>query len=74
VTKLIREGRYLAEVTVEQTAEDGGWGPLVSAADVEKLSRVTRALRSGDIAAAAKDAKVYLLTPAGEGTRLDAAE
>jgi hypothetical protein len=74
VTKLIREGRYLAEVVVELSAEDGGWGPYISAADVEKLSRVTRALRVGDIAAAAKEAKVFLLTPADEGVRRDAAE
>jgi hypothetical protein len=49
-TELVREGRYAAEVEVE----------LI---DAEKLEAVRRALREGDLAAAAKHGRVFELTP-----------
>jgi hypothetical protein len=59
--KLIREGKYAAEV--ELIEDDTGWSPYLSVADGKKLDLVRRALRQGDVAAAAKHARVFELTP-----------
>ena len=61
--ELIREGKYAAEVPVELIEEDGGWSPYFSLEDAKKLDAVRKALRAGDIAAAAKLGRVYALTP-----------
>ena len=63
VTKLIREGKYAAEVSVELIDEDGGWSPYLSVEDALKLDEVRLALRAGDIAQAAKLGRVFELTP-----------
>jgi hypothetical protein len=62
-TKLIHEGKYAAEVPIELIEEDGGWSPYLSLDDARKLDAVRRALKSGDIAAASKHARVFELTP-----------
>ena len=62
-TELLREGRYVAEVTVELEYDEESWSPTMSLDDAKKLERVTCALRSGDIAEAAKDAHVFELLP-----------
>jgi hypothetical protein len=62
-TELIREGRYAAEVTIELEDSDDSWSPTMSVDDALRLERVTHALRRGDIAEAAKDAKVFELLP-----------
>jgi hypothetical protein len=62
-TQMIREGKYMAEVPVELIEDETGWSPHVSEEDVAKLDRVRLALRRGDIAAAAREAKVFELTP-----------
>jgi hypothetical protein len=62
-TKLVHEGQYVAEVEVEFTEPNGGWGPYLSVADAQKLDEVRLALRSGDIAAAGKLGRVYRLMP-----------
>lgn len=66
--KHIHEGRYAAEVDVTLHYEDEiDWSPTIGPDDIEKLDRVMRALKKGDVEAAAKDAKVYELMPlAGE--------
>ncbi len=66
--KHIHEGRLAADVEVTLNYEDKiDWSPTLGPDDIEKLDRVTRALKAGDVAAAAKDAKVYQLLPiAGE--------
>jgi hypothetical protein len=61
--KLVREGAYIAEVEITLIEEDHEWAPYVSAADVRKLDEVRLALRRGDIAAAAKLARVYEMKP-----------
>ncbi len=61
--KLIREGRYAAEVPVELIEDDTGWSPYLSVDDAQKIDAVRAALRVGDIAAAAKHARVFELTP-----------
>jgi hypothetical protein len=61
--KLVREGKYAAEVTVELIEDETAWSPYLSPEDVRRLDSVRLALRRGDIAEAAKDARVYELLP-----------
>lgn len=63
----IHEGRFVAAIDVT-TCEDGSpWGPVVAKEDVFKADRVRLALRRGDLATAAKEAKLFELLPlAGE--------
>jgi hypothetical protein len=62
-TKLIHEGRYVAEVEVELIITAEGWSPYLSLEDAYKLDDVREALRRSDIAGASKLARVYTLTP-----------
>jgi hypothetical protein len=62
-TKLIHEGKYAAEVSVELIEDDTAWSPYLSPDDVRKLDTVRLALRRGDIAEAAKHGRVFELTP-----------
>lgn len=62
-TELIREGQYVAEVPVELIETDSDWSPYLSLTDAEKLDQVRVALRGGDVASAARLAKVYRLMP-----------
>jgi hypothetical protein len=61
--KLIREGKYAAEVPVELIEDDGGWSPYLSVEDAAKLNMVRKALRQGDVSTAAKHGRVYELLP-----------
>jgi hypothetical protein len=61
--KLVREGRYAAEVSVDLIEEEGGWSPYLSLDDAKRLDAVRLALRAGDIAAAAKHGRVFELHP-----------
>ena len=62
-TKLIHEGRYMAEVDVELVEDESGWSPYLSTADAMKLDDVREALRRGDLAAASSAARVFELRP-----------
>ena len=62
-TKLIHEGRYVAEVDIELIETDKGWSPYLSLIDAEKLDDVRTALQKGDLKAASRIARVYTLTP-----------
>ncbi len=62
-TKLIHEGRYLAEVDVELLVTDDEWSPYLSMEDVYKLDDVRNALRKGDTVTAARYGRVFTLTP-----------
>jgi len=62
-SKLVREGRFAAEVEVALVDEPEGWGPYLSADDAMKLDAVRRALRAGNIAEASRHARVFELTP-----------
>ena len=62
----IREGEYVAEIDVELLEDEDaqpGWGPYFSADHALKLDDVRRALREGNIAEAAKTARIYRLIP-----------
>ena len=45
--KLIREGKYAAEVSVELIEEEGGWSPYLSLDDAKKLEAVRLACARG---------------------------
>jgi hypothetical protein len=62
-TKLVREGKYAAEVSVELIEDETAWSPYLSPDDVRKLDAVRLALRRGDVAEAAKYGRVFELTP-----------
>ena len=62
-TKLIHEGQYAAEVDIELIDTDEEWSPYLSLDDAQKLDDVRDALRKGDLKAASRLARVYILTP-----------
>jgi len=61
--KLLREGNYAAEVLVELQYTKDDWSPTMSASDARRLDNVRLALRRGDLVEAAKQGRVYELTP-----------
>lgn len=61
--KYVHEGKYVAEVDVELLEDETEWSPYLSVADACKLDDARDALRRGDIAAAAKIARVFALQP-----------
>jgi hypothetical protein len=63
VKKLVHEGEYVAEVEVHLVETDEGWSPYLTLEDAEKLDQIREALRQGDVAEAAKAARVFHLTP-----------
>lgn len=63
-TKIVREGKYLAEVNIELVETGEGWTPYISLEDAQKLDEVREALRKEDIKAASLKSKVYILKPA----------
>jgi hypothetical protein len=62
-TRLIHEGRYVAEIEVDLLDSQEGWSPYLSLEDALKLDDVRAALRRGDIETAASLSRVYTLTP-----------
>jgi hypothetical protein len=62
-TKLIHEGKYIAEVDVELMETDDEWSPYLSVEDAYKLDDVREALRRGDVRAAIQHGRVFRLTP-----------
>jgi hypothetical protein len=63
MTQHIHVGKYAANVEITHHYDGTGWEPTIEVADVQKLERVRAALRAGDVAAAAKEAKVFELVP-----------
>ena len=62
-TKLIHEGRYVAEVDIDLLDSQEGWSPYLSLEDALKLDDVRAALRRGDLENASRQSRVYTLTP-----------
>lgn len=62
-SKLVHEGRYVAEVDIELIDTDEGWSPCLSLDDAQKLDDVRDALRRGDIKSAIRLARVFILKP-----------
>ncbi len=61
--KMIREGDYIAEVSVEMICDETGWSPYLSVRDAEKLDKVRDALRNGNIGMAGRIARIFKLLP-----------
>lgn len=53
----------MAEVDVDLLEDETEWSPYLSVEDAYKLDDVRDALKRGDIAAAAKHARVFALQP-----------
>ncbi len=62
-TKMIHEGKYVAEVEVDLIYTDEGWSPYLSLDDAYKLDDIRASLKRGDVKSATKLAKIYTLTP-----------
>lgn len=63
LTKIVHEGKYMAEVDVEIIDVEAGWAPYISLEDALRLDDVRGALRAGDLEAASKIARVYEIVP-----------
>ena len=61
--KLVHVGSYADEVEVDLIDADEGWSPYLSVEDAYKLDDVRDALRRGDLATAARQSRVFTLTP-----------
>ena len=62
-TKLVHEGKYVAEVDIELIDTPEGWSPYLTLEDAYKLDDVREALRKGDLDSASRLARLYTLTP-----------
>ena len=62
-TKYVHEGKYVAEVDVELLEDETEWSPYLFIDDAYRLDDVRSALRRGDIAAAARLARLFKLEP-----------
>ena len=62
-TKFLHEGKYVAEVDIELIDTDESWLPYLSLEDAQRLDEIRVALRSGDLEAASRFARIYTLTP-----------
>ncbi len=62
-TKLVHEGRYLAEVDVELLVTNDEWSAYLSIEDAYKLDNVREALKRDAVATAARLGRVFALTP-----------
>ena len=62
-TKLVHEGKYVAEVDIELIDTSEGWSPYLTLEDAYKLDDVREALRKGDLDTASRLARLYTLTP-----------
>ena len=62
-TKLVHEGKYVAEVDIELIDTPEGWSPYLTLEDAYKLDDVREALRKGDLDTASRLARLYKLTP-----------
>jgi hypothetical protein len=62
-TKLVHEGKYVAEVDIELIDTHEGWSPYLTLEDAYKLDDVREALRNGDLNTAGRLSRLYTLTP-----------
>jgi hypothetical protein len=62
-TKLVHEGKYVAEVDIELIDTSEGWSPYLALEDAYKLDDVREALRTGDLDTACRLARLYTLSP-----------
>lgn len=63
LTRIIREGGYLAEVEIQVMEVEGSWSPVMSLEDAHVLDEVREALRRGDVQQAALWGRVFTVAP-----------
>ena len=63
MTRLVREGDYIAEVSVDLIEAEGGWSPYLTLDNAYRLDDIRDTLRRGDMRTASRMARVYRLTP-----------
>jgi len=61
--KRIYAGDVMAEIEVEMTDEPESWGPHIEPSEVDRIDGLRKALKSGDLKAASKQAKLYSVKP-----------
>ena len=61
--KFIHARQFVAEVAVHVMESDDGWSPTISLADACRLDDVRRALKAGNLKAAARYGPVYEMRP-----------
>lgn len=66
--KLVHEGNFVAEVSVNLIETSEGWSPYLSLEDAYKLDDVRDALRKGDIETASRIGRVFKLIPVSIST------
>ncbi len=64
-TTIVREGEFVAEVTVTLVESEGPWTQSLSVEDASRLDDVRNALRAGDVKRASRLARrIYRVLPA----------
>jgi hypothetical protein len=63
ITKLVREGKFAAEISVELIEDETGWSPYLSLDGVNRLDAARLALRDGDLGRASQYGRVFELMP-----------
>ncbi len=61
-TKLLHEGKCVAEVDVDLVGLDNSWSPYLSVEDAYRLDEVREALKRDDLDRALQLAQIYTLT------------
>ncbi|MGI0480773.1 hypothetical protein ACN4EE_08275 [Geminocystis sp. CENA526] len=62
-TKIIRQGKYIAEIEVMLTYTNEDWSPYLSLEEAQKLDDLRLALQNNDLKTATQLARIYQLTP-----------
>jgi hypothetical protein len=62
-TKLVREGKFAAEIEIELIDSPEGWAPYLSVEEAQKLDEVRKFLRAGNVAEASHYGRVFELRP-----------
>ena len=62
-TKLLHEGKYVAEIEIDIIDSDKGWSPYISLEDALKMDEIRELLRTGNIEVAKRMAHIYIMKP-----------
>ena len=62
-TKRIYVGDVMTEIDVVMSDEPSAWGPHIDPSELDRIDQVRRALKSGNLKAASKQAKLYSIKP-----------
>jgi len=62
-TKRLYVGDVMAEIEVNMTDEPEAWGPHIDPEELDRIDSIREALKSGNLEAAAKEARLYSVKP-----------